>query len=56
MNFSAKPTNQLPVVVHRMRRFKFELHHQIIDEHTGICARHTHQLAACLADFSLLAG
>ena len=39
MNFSAKQTNQSPVVVHRMRRFKFELHHQIIDEHTGICAR-----------------
>ena len=32
MNFSAKPTNKTFNVVHRMRRFKFELHHQIIDE------------------------
>lgn len=32
MNFSAKPTDQLPIVVHRMRRFKSELRHQMIDE------------------------
>ena len=39
MNINGKPTNQLPVVVYRMRRFKFELRHQIIDEHTGSYAR-----------------
>lgn len=39
MNFSAKQTKQSPDVVHCMRGFKFELRHQIIDEHSGSSAR-----------------
>lgn len=35
MNFSAKPTNHLPEAFHCMRRFEFELRHQITDELTS---------------------
>lgn len=39
MNFSAKPTNQSPNAVYCVRGFTSELCHQIIDIHTGGCAR-----------------
>ena len=39
MNFSAKPPNQSPDVVHCTRGLKINLRSQVINAHTGSCAK-----------------